>query len=312
MENTKTHMSPKDFFLLGGIVVALYTVAISFINLVFALIDVLYPPLNAYYGSYSSPISWTVAMLLVVFPTLLILSWLLKRDFSVNPEKKELGLRKWFVYGTLFITGIVLVVDLITVLYRFLNGDLLTTGFLLKALTVSIVAGCVFIYYVLELRGKTSGTVNIVAFWGSTLVVLALIIASFAVVGSPRTQRLVKYDTQRVQDLQNIQWQVLNFWQQKGKLPSTLSDLEDPFSGGSYAVDPETGTSYEYSVKNLLTFELCADFSLANNEVNSGYQAKELSRDPYPIDGGDSWKHNSGNQCFERTIDPERYPIFKK
>lgn len=314
MEN-KPHMSPKDFFLHGGVIVALYAVVISFLNLTFALIDTLYPPVDAYYyyGYYSSPISWPMAMLIVIFPTLLILSYLLKKDFARDPLKKELGLRKWLVYATLFIAGIVLVGDLVTILYKFLNGDLLTVGFLLKALSVFLVMGAVFTYYVLDLKGKTDSSVNKFAFIGSLVVVLALIVGSFMVLGSPRTQRLIKYDIERVQELQNIQWQVLNFWQQKESLPLTLADLGDPFSGFEVPQDPETGELYVYEKVGNLTFKLCATFALASDEKGAGYQPIEMSR-AYPsgVIEGDNWKHEAGLACFERTIDPERYPVFGK
>ncbi|MFM2357487.1 MAG: hypothetical protein RJA61_224 [Candidatus Parcubacteria bacterium] len=309
MEN-KLHMSPKDFFLHGGVIVALYAVVISFLNLAFALIDTLYPPTDAYYyySYYSSPISWPMAMLIVIFPTLLILSYLLKKDFARDPLKKELGLRKWLVYATLFIAGIVLVGDLVTILYKFLNGDLLTIGFLLKALSVFLVMGAVFTYYVLDLKGKTDGSVNRFAFIGSLIVVLALIIGSFAVLGSPRTQRLMKYDLERVQELQSIQWQVLSFWQQKGSLPENLSELSDPFSGFINPQDPETGESYIYERVSSLTFKLCADFALKSQEVGRG---DAIINPIYGSFENETWKHEAGNQCFERTIDPDRFPPRK-
>jgi hypothetical protein len=313
MEN-KPRMTPKDFFLHIGVIVALYTVVISFLNLVFALVDSLYPPLDSYYYyGNSSPISWPMAVLIIVFPVLLLLSWLLKKDFALDSQKKELGLRKWLIYITLFVTGIVLVGDLITVVYKFLNGDLLTIGFILKALSVFIVAGAVFVYYILELKGKTTAKVNTNAFFASLIVVLALIIGSFTVLGSPRTQRLRKADMQRVQDLQSIQWQVLNYWQQKGKLPNDAKELQDPFSGFLLPLDPETYRMYEYEKTGTLTFKICAEFALAGSEIGAGYQTKELPR-PYPngIVEGDNWKHEVGLSCFDRTIDPERYPIFPK
>lgn len=316
METTqKPHLSPKDFFLHLGVIVSLYTAVISFLNLTFALIDTLYPPVldYYYYGAVSSPISWPMAVLIIIFPVLVLLSWLLKTDFAREPWKKESGLRKWLIYITLFVAGIVVVGDLITVLYKFLNGDLLTIGFILKALSVFIVAGAIFTYYILELRGKTTGTVNKTAFVGSLIVVLALIIGSFAVLGSPRTQRMKKYDSQRVSDLQNIQWQVLNFWQQKGKLPSTLVETNDPFSGSIPPVDPETGEAYVYEKTGTLTFKICAEFALQNDELQAGYQPKEFSRvSPVGIGEGDNWKHDAGLSCFNRTIDPERYPVFPK
>ena len=56
--------------------------------------------------------------------------WALEKIYAVAIEKKQLGIRKWLVYVTLFISGIVLAGDLVTVLYYFIDGQDLTAGFL--------------------------------------------------------------------------------------------------------------------------------------------------------------------------------------
>lgn len=52
--------------------------------------------------------------------------------------------------------------------------------------------------------------------------------------GSPAQQRTWRLDDKRVNDLQNIQSQVINYWQQKEKLPMTLSELSNPMTGYSF------------------------------------------------------------------------------
>jgi len=125
--------------------------------------------------------------------------------------------------------------------------------------------------------------------------------------GTPQTQRLERYDSQKISDLQNIQWQIVNYWQQKGEIPQTLEALRDPISGFMLPHDPQTGEDYGYRATGELSFELCADFNRPTRKATA-------SRVPVPVkfSGGldsDSWQHGVGSECFPRTIDPELYPV---
>ncbi|OGG63332.1 hypothetical protein A3D66_02630, partial [Candidatus Kaiserbacteria bacterium RIFCSPHIGHO2_02_FULL_50_9] len=118
-----------------------------------------------------------------------------------------------------------------------------------------------------------------------------------------------------VSDLQSIQWQVVSYWQQKERLPATLEELQDPISGFVIPRDPKSGTSYEYRATGLLSFELCATFAKEGQGMN--YYVPRIAVPAVSIEGGkampeqDSWQHKEGRECFERTIDPDRYPPFK-
>src|SRR5690606_33871779 len=101
--------------------------------------------------------------LIIVFPLFIVLSSLTYQSYRNAPEKKHLWVRKWFIMLTLFIAGIVLAGDLVTLLYYFLDGRELTTGFLLKFLSVLLVSGGVFGYYLTDLREKL--TAKSTKFW---------------------------------------------------------------------------------------------------------------------------------------------------
>ena len=47
--------------------------------------------------------------------------------------------------------------DLITILYYFIDGQELTTGFVLKVLVLFVVASSIFVYFISDLRGKLTG-----------------------------------------------------------------------------------------------------------------------------------------------------------
>ncbi|QQG46573.1 MAG: hypothetical protein HYY55_01865 [Candidatus Niyogibacteria bacterium] len=145
--------------------------------------------------------------------------------------------------------------------------------------------------------------------WAVILVVAVSIIAGFFVVGSPKTERMRRFDDRRVSDLQNVQSQIVNFWQSRERLPESLDNLTDDVSGWFAPRDPETDLPYEYAVSDseALTFSLCADFSLEGSAESNGY----YSITPFGYLSG-AWDHPSGYYCFDRTIDPELYPPLEK
>ena len=107
----------------------------NLINLLFTTIDKVYPPTTNFYYN-ESYISWPVASLIIFFPVYVLLMWLLEKSYITEPEKRNLGVRKWLTYATLFFAGLTIAIDLVTLLYCFIDGQELTAGFLLKVLIV--------------------------------------------------------------------------------------------------------------------------------------------------------------------------------
>ncbi|MEK7648888.1 MAG: hypothetical protein AAB400_03140 [Patescibacteria group bacterium] len=145
-------------------------------------------------------------------------------------------------------------------------------------------------------------------------VVLAAVVAGFLYVGSPRNARLRQLDEIRLGNLQQIQYEVINYWQSKEKLPLSLDDLYDATRGVSIPSDPAHERQYEYIVTGDLTFDLCATFAL-QGEGTSG-SSMPMRPMMYPAKGIDSrnavWQHVAGRYCFSRTIDKDFYPPFPK
>lgn len=139
--------------------------------------------------------------------------------------------------------------------------------------------------------------------YGVIVIIAAAIVAGFFIVGSPFEERIRRFDDRRVQDLQNIQSEIINYWTSKESLPNTLSDIRDDIRGIVIPKDPETGGEYEYIIRGNLTFALCATFSRASESMNSS--TPKPVRDPYYT--GENWEHSEGRVCFERTIDPDIY-----
>lgn len=308
MEN-QPKTTAKDFFLNLGAIIALYFFVISFINLIFAIINKYFPDAASYgyyYDMSSATIRWSVSAIIVLFPLYLFLQKTISKEIVLIPEKKHTWVKRWSTYLTLFLTGATIAVDLIFLVYSFLGGEV-TTRFFLKVLAVLFVALSVFVYYLHDL--KRTDYVNDrkvkLLFWKSIIIVSLAVIGAFLTVGSPLEERERKLDDQRVNDLSSIQSEVLSYWQMKGELPKELSDLDDSLSYFILPVDPETKAPYEYSAMASTTFELCATFA-----APARIQEESMAR-PYYEGLSGSFPHGEGRTCFERTIDPERYSVKK-
>jgi hypothetical protein len=314
MENTKIKMTPKDFFLYVGVMVALYVSAFSLLALLFEYINVLFPDkLDAFHGEFNGTIRLSIASLIIIFPTYLALTKVLNRDLRKHPEKKNIWIRKWLVYLTLFVAGIAIIVELIRLINQFLGGDI-TTQFVLKIVAVLVVTCAVFGYYLYDLKGKwerEAGKAKMIG-WITALIVLIAVVSGFFIIGSPKEQRLLRFDQDKVNDLQNIQWQIVNFWQSKEKLPKTLSELKDSISGFTVPIDGQSEEEYQYKTISDLTFELCANF---NKESIESQIINERIVKSVPVGGfglkNTNWVHGEGEVCFKRTIDPDLYPVRK-
>lgn len=304
---------PRDVFLHLLAMVALYWSAISVITLCWQYINYWFPmPLEYSYG-FSGAIRFAVASLIIVFPVFLLVSWFLNSLYKKEAEVRESKIRKWLIYLTLFVAALVIIGDLIFTVNTFLGGEF-TTRFILKAFSIIVVAGVIFWHYLDDVRRPVSSPNAKYFGMVSAVVVLALVVGAFFIVGSPKTARQQQLDQQRVSDLQGIQWQVVNYWQRKQVLPNTLADLNDPISGYLIPVDPETKLPYEYAVKDAiaLKFELCANFALPGSVDGRG-NVKTLMPAAYPYEGlSSAFDHTAGRVCFERTIDKQFYPPLPK
>ena len=126
----------------------------------------------------------------------------------------------------------------------------------------------------------------------SSMVVVVAVVWGVAVVGTPGTARLQRFDQQRLADLQTIFREVQSLCQDpdikdelKRALPATLDELATlARSERINLTDPETGQRYVYTVKDATTYELCATFS---SERDSDVEV--------------FWDHPSGRHCF--TVD---------
>lgn len=299
----------RDVFLYLLMIFVLAWTAGSLGNLLFSFIDQYVPGTDlGYYYDIQSAVRFPIASLVIMFPVLVWVVRFLKRDMAAQPEKRELKIRRWLLYLTLFVTGLIVLGDLVTLVYSYLTGDF-TLRFVLKVLTVFWLSGSTFFYFLKDLHNESPVGRRVVE-WATIVLVTVALVAGFWIAGSPASQRAKNNDMRRVSDLQTIEMGVINYWTAKEALPATLSDLRDGTIGGSLQapVDPKTGAPYEYRVTGARDYQLCATFESVSKDdtQNSGVPAMYYER------GISAWQHEQGHQCFSGSIDPDRYPPTKR
>jgi hypothetical protein len=329
--HTHTSLTPKFFFLSAAALVTLITTVTASLGLLFEALNHAFPDaLNSVYGYGYNTYSFesmraSLATLIIVFPIFIVVTHFWNKESEKKLSKADSMVYKWVVYFILFLAGVVVIADLVTLVRYFVSGEI-TTRFILKVIGTFITAALVGSFYIYGLRssGKKLKYFSLIYMGVSSILVLGLIIFSFITIGSPKDQRALRFDSRRVQDLQSIQSQVIFYWQQKEKLPATLSELATPISSYALPVDPEfeKGNVYEYRVINPLSFELCGTFS---QPMPKGWQEypeggtvpmRDIAvSSSYPYGGGisnESFDHDAGRTCFTRTIDKDLYPPFPK
>ena len=144
----------RDAFLYLLTFASLYTTVIAVIVLFFNYINRLFPDPaleNIYYEPSLSPIRWSMAAVIVACPLFLYLSRFLQGEIRKHREKEESPIRRWLTYLTLFAASIAILVDVITLVFNLLEGEL-SVRFILKVLVVLLITGLTFTYYFLSLR----------------------------------------------------------------------------------------------------------------------------------------------------------------
>lgn len=150
----KPYLPAREAFMYLILFTTLYISAFNFGKLIFQFINQAFPDPAAPAGfvEYTrEAIRWAVASLIIAFPIFLFVSRLLTRAVKRDPSKRISKVRKWLTYVTLFVAASIIIGDLTALVYNFLGGEL-RPRFLLKVLTVGVISGSIFGYYLWDLR----------------------------------------------------------------------------------------------------------------------------------------------------------------
>ena len=241
-------------------------------------------------------LKFAIASILVGTPIFFLFNWLIRKALIKSQLDAKNKIRVWVTYIILFSTIAIAVGDLITTIFRVLDGDY-TLRFLFKALAILVISAWIFIYYSLELKSKDSladsKIPKIMAV--ITIAVVAIsFIGAFFIIDSPAVARAKAYDRTRIDNLQNISFGINDYYLNNNKLPDTLAELS------VNTIDPKTEKLYTYKIISDKEYELCAVFETSNqNEPPQLYGPYEYSR----------FIHDIGEKCFKFNANPVGKPI---
>ena len=132
-------------------------------------------------------------------------------------------------------------------------------------------------------------SVDRMAAWGCTAVVIVAVAVGLILAGSPGEQRLTRLDKKRVGDLAMLARGVDGYWEAYDQLPAHPNQLLDGRRLSHMPSDPTTGMAYEYKVTAIDGYQLCARFDRPSPRG---------TRDEF-------WVHESGRQCFSFRVPTE-------
>jgi heme/copper-type cytochrome/quinol oxidase subunit 2 len=295
MENTA-----KNFALQLGSLITLYISLGALLALIFAIINIAFPDAADSYWRYesaTSAIRFSIATLIVFFPTYLVLTRYVN-NIRRNESGMYLTLTKWLIYLSLLVGGAIILGDLVAVILAFLNGELVIT-FILKALAIFIVIGAAFTYYLLDAKGHWQKNERLSVTYGAAtlLIVLIAIIIGFLYSEPPTEIRERKIDDNQVQDLRDFQWRIEEYYRVNSMLPESTDVL---YQGISVPTAPDERMDYSYVVDDSNTFRLCAEFLYASQDT---MRYPEPTYSEKTILNPNNWDHGAGEWCFERIVE---------
>jgi len=156
----RPYLSAREAFMYLVLFTTLYLTTFHLGRLIFQFINLGLPDLAEFYnyaGSARQAIRFSVASLIIAFPIFMYLSLLIGRSIKRDPSKRASKVRKWLTYMTLFVAAAVIIGDLTWLVYSFLGGEM-SLRFALKAVTVAVIAGGIFGYYLWDLRQEERET----------------------------------------------------------------------------------------------------------------------------------------------------------
>jgi hypothetical protein len=294
----------RDAFFHLLVFAGLYTLVVSTLVLAFTFIGYWFPDpaldRHASLQMMRTAIRWSLAAIIVAAPFFFWISRLVLAELRRHPEKQASGIRRWLTYLTLFVASAVLVGDLITLVFRLLEGEI-TVRFLFKVAVVFLLAGIVFTYYSRSLRrpiaehGGLHRTFAAVA----GAVLLPVFVYGLVLAGSPLTERQRKLDEQRVDDVRTIALAAMDYvydgdqyrWKEEAEpqrdLPESLQQLAQQSERHRVPLEDPEGEVYVYRVMDEHRFEVCATFNFPNERVR--WNA------PF-------WDHPAGRHCYTFNI----------
>lgn len=282
-----------SFFSLASFSFGVGAILFQFINKIFSNGIV-----SSYRDYFAQPsVKYGIASIIIAMPLYFVLMYFIAKYLYEGKIREGSGIRKWLTYIILFFTSATIIGDLITLVFRMLDGDIMFR-FILKVFVVFLIAGFIFVYYILDMKKRNmigkKYIMNKVFFFSGIIISCIALGLGFTIIDSPFVSRDKKIDEKTVSNVRNYNNQITNYYRNNGVLPENLEDLKN--GNDSYY----TGTMTElidYKKINSTNYNLCADFKRSSSDYKN-----EREGYLYGYNNEKDWEYEKGNFCFEKNI----------
>ena len=292
----------KQFVLQLGSLASLYLSLSFFLVLVFGMITLALPDsLDSSWQIQSATNSVRIgfAMTVVFFPVYLWLTRTVNENRRRSDSGQYLGITRWLIYLSLLVGAGVLLVDLVVVIFGYLEGEM-SMRFALKSAAVLIVIGSACMYYLKDAQGYWLERQWASILYGTigSMIILGTLIGAVNFIETPTEVRERKIDEQQLQDLRDMQWAIQDYLQLNNELPATVADA---YQGATPPTSPESRAAYRYEITET-GFSLCATFTTASMRSDLYQRSYNNYSDAPFISEAENWQYEIGDWCFIRTV----------
>lgn len=250
-------------------------------------------------GFSSGVLQFAISALIIATPIYYLISNLIAKGLQKQELEKDSGIRRWLTYFIILVSSLIILGVLIAAITNFLNGEL-TTRFILKSLTVIIIAAATFSFYFYDIKREDlikRDKVVRVFFFSSLVLVLAAFVLAWFFVDSPKLMRDRRLDQIVMNNISGLENAVNSYYEKNKSLPDSLAALKnnsDFYLSENVLKDPETGAAIVYNKKGAIEFEFCATFRTSNKETN-GQNGPIYSAPASQV-------HSAGYQCLKGNL----------
>lgn len=293
------HNPKYSFYYLLSLVALIFT-AISAGLILFGIIDrsVADSLVQDYYRNLDGQFKFAIAALLIAAPVYYLSVSLINQGLKKEELSLESSLRRWLTYLIIFVNALIILGVFIGIVYNFLSGAL-TARFLLKLLSVLLIATAIFTYYFYDIKKKVVGTqAKFNRYFGliSAILLGLIFISAWFFVELPAETRAKRLDQNLMNNIYQLESAVNSYQSLHNRLPLDLEELKqerEVYLEERYLTDPETGRLIEYRLEGDTGFYFCAEFRRSSEEAGS---------DRYLYGRGSDKSYQAGYSCIEGEL----------
>ena len=206
---------------------------------------------------------------------------------------------------SIFVSGIIITVDFVYLLYTYLQGDLTNPAFLIKALITAALFAFIFYYFFIEYKELWSKYAIKRKYFNFVFIVVYAIVLlpSYMVYGAPSKNKYFKEDLDKARAILNLKSDIAIQYNLNKKLPESLDSLP-PIANYD---------ELKYKKLNDKEFQICAEFNLdfpeklpdKESSLPLKWQISNLERIKKNL------PYKKGENCFKFNIaDLKKYAPF--